>query len=82
MPVAERHLYHVLQEKQKFDSQTGERLSVPFVQKYGQREFEAFIKRRLEGQGWKLTILFDPTAPVREVVPAQHAVKEEKGKEE
>lgn len=61
MPAAERHLYHVLQEKTKFDSTTGERLSAPFVQKYGRREFEAFIKRRLEGQGWKITILYDPS---------------------
>lgn len=59
-PDNEKDTYHVKMEKVKFDPNTGERLSRPDIQKFGQKEFR--IQRDiLANMGWKLDILHDPT---------------------
>lgn len=50
----------MLQRKGGYDPKTGEPVGEAFVQKYGKKEFEMFMKGRLELQGWELTILWDP----------------------
>lgn len=50
---------------------------------YNPKDFELFMKRELERQGWELTILFDPrvvpanpkVAPVRQAVPPQQPMQ-------
>lgn len=46
----------------KFSNTTGERLSRPYTQTFDVKEFESFMKRSLEQQGYKVTILHDPKA--------------------
>lgn len=64
MKPNEVHLYHVRLEKRKFNPETGERTSKPFVQTYPAKDFERFMKRSLEGQGYTLEILHDPNEKV------------------
>lgn len=59
-PDKEKHLYHVVIEVRKFNSETGERLSVPRVQKFGKKIFETLIRKELQKQGYTLTILHTP----------------------
>ena len=74
-PGSEDNVYHVLQRKGGYDPQTGEPVGEAFIQKYGRREFELFIKRSLELQGWDLTILWDPNNK-KAVNPAAQPVAE------
>lgn len=68
-PGNEDNVYHVLQRKGGYDPATGEPVGEAFVQKYNQREFELYMKRSLELQGWELTILWDPNNK-RQTAPA------------
>lgn len=54
----ERDLYHVSLEKVKFNSDTGERLSKPFVQKFDKREWANFQK--YGDKGYTINILWSP----------------------
>lgn len=82
VPVNERDTFHVLQRMKGFDPETGEP-NPSFIQKYNPKDFELFMKRELERQGWELTILFDPrvvpakpkVAPVRQAVPPQQPMQ-------
>lgn len=60
-PKGEEQFYHVVLERKRFDQETGERLSKPFLQKYGKKEFETSLKRRFEALGYTVTIVHDPT---------------------
>lgn len=78
VPANERDTFHVLQRMRGYDPETGEP-NPAYIQKYNVRDFELFMKRELERQGWELVILFDPrvvpakpkAAPVRQAVPPQ-----------
>ena len=35
---------------------------MPVLQKFGKREFELYVKRSLEAQGYTVTVLYDPEA--------------------
>ena len=59
VPANERHLFHCIIEVKKFNPETGERLSKPRVQKFGQKTFEMVLPK-LREQGYTVTILYNP----------------------
>lgn len=65
VPSNEQHLYHCVIEVRKFDSETGKRLSVPCVQKFGKKSFENGILDALRKQGYTITVLHDPNEYVK-----------------
>ena len=65
---AEAHIVHVQLEIPQFDSLTGARLSKPFVQKFGVKEFEA-AKENGGFTGYAVKVLHSPAfAPVMDSV--------------
>lgn len=65
VPSNEQHLYHCIIEVSKFDSETGKRLSVPRIQKFGKKSFENGILDALKKQGYTITVLHDPNEYVK-----------------
>lgn len=65
VPSNEQHLYHCIIEVRKFDSETGKRLSVPRIQKFGKKSFENGIWDALKKQGYTITVLHDPNEYVK-----------------
>ena len=65
VPSNEQHLYHCVIEVRKFDSETGKRLSVPRIQKFGKKSFENGILDALKKQGYTITVLHDPNEYVK-----------------
>lgn len=59
-PQDEVKLYHVVQEVKEFNPKTGQRISVPVLQKYKQKTFELDILPRLPRLGYTLRVVFDP----------------------
>ena len=85
VPSNEQHLYHCVIEVRKFDSETGKRLSVPRVQKFGKKPFENGILDALRKQGYTITVLHDPNEYVKAqaeekaaLIAAQQKAAEEK----
>ena len=60
VPDNEKHLYHCVIEIKKFDSETGKRLSIPCIQKFGKKGYENSIADNLKKQGYTITVLHDP----------------------
>lgn len=60
VPDNEKHLYHCVIEVCKFDSETGKRLSVPRVQKFGKKMYENNVAENLKKQGYTVVVLHDP----------------------
>lgn len=61
VPKGEEHQYHAIIEVQQFNSQTGQRLSIPRLQKFGLKTFEAGgVRSNLIKQGYTVTVLHDP----------------------
>lgn len=58
-PENEKHLYHVIIEVRKFNSETGERLSKPRVQKFGKKAYESKVRKNLLKQGYTITMLHE-----------------------
>ena len=65
VPSNEQHLYHCVIEVRKFDSETGKRLSIPRIQKFGKKSFENGILDALKKQGYTITVLHDPNEYVK-----------------
>lgn len=65
VPSNEQHLYHCVIEVRKFDSETGKRLSIPRIQKFGKKGFENGVADALKKQGYTVTILHDPNEYVK-----------------
>ena len=65
VPSNEQHLYHCIIEVRKFDSETGKRLSVPRIQKFGKKSFENGILDALKKQGYTITVLHDPNEYIK-----------------
>ena len=65
VPSNEQHLYHCVIEVRKFDGETGKRLSVPCIQKFGKKSFENGILDALKKQGYTITVLHDPNEYVK-----------------
>ena len=60
VPANEKHLYHCIIEVKTFNPETGERLSVPRLQKFGVKMFENGVLDNLKRQGYTITILHNP----------------------
>ena len=60
VPANEKHLYHCIIEVKKFNQETGERLSMPRLQKFGVKMFENGVLDNLKRQGYTITILHNP----------------------
>lgn len=81
VPERERGEYHCIVEVRKFDSETGRRLSIPRIQKFGQKAFETVVLPNLKKQGYTVEILYNPTeylkqrAKARAASPVQDAVQ-------
>lgn len=61
VPAGEEHLFHCRIEIKKFDSESGKRLSIPRIQKFGAKAFSASIHTNLKKQGFTVDILHNPT---------------------
>lgn len=59
-PQDEVKLYHVVQEVKEFNPKTGQRISVPVLQKYKRKTFELDILPRLPRLGYTLRVVFNP----------------------
>lgn len=84
VPSNEQHLYHCVIEVRKFDSETGKRLSIPRIQKFGKKGFENGIADALKKQGYTVTILHDPNEYVKAQTEeaAQRTAAQQKAAEE
>lgn len=65
VPSNEQHLYHCVIEVRKFDSETGKRLSVPRIQKFGKKSFENGILDALKNRVTRLPYCTTPTSTSR-----------------
>lgn len=73
VPDNEQHLYHCVIEVRKFDSETGKRLSVPRIQKFGKKGYENGVAENLKRQGYTITVLHDPNEYVKAQAEAKAA---------
>ena len=77
VPDNEKHLYHCVIEIKKFDSETGKRLSIPRIQKFGKKGYENSIAENLKKQGYTITVLHDPNEYVKAQAEEKAALKAE-----
>lgn len=80
VPDNEKHLYHCVIEIKKFDSETGKRLSIPRIQKFGKKGYENSIADNLRKQGYTITVLHDPNEYMKAKAEANEKAKAEKAK--
>ena len=80
VPDNEKHLYHCVIEIKKFDSETGKRLSIPRIQKFGKKGYENSIAEHLKKQGYTITVLHDPSEYMKSKAEADEKAKVEKTK--
>ena len=80
VPDNEKHLYHAVIEIRKFDSETGKRLSIPRIQKFGKKAFENGVADNLKKQGYSVTMLHDPNEWLKEKAEADAITKAERAK--
>ena len=66
VPKGEEKSYHAVIEVEQYDQKTGKKLSKPRVQKFGKKIFETSVADSLRKQGYKVTILHDPNAWIKE----------------
>ncbi|WAX05469.1 hypothetical protein AS73P1_00050 [Alistipes phage AS73P1] len=78
VPDNEKHLYHCVIEVRKFDAETGKRLSVPRIQKFGKKAFDNGVGSNLKKQGYTITILHDPADFVKAQAEATQKANEAK----
>ena len=74
-PQDEVKLYHVVQVVKEFNPKTGQRISVPVLQKYKRKTFELDILPRLPRLGYTLRIVFDPVKYESTISDARRAAK-------
>lgn len=77
VPDNEKHLYHCVIEIKKFDSETGKRLSIPRIQKFGKKGYENSIADNLRKQGYTITVLHDPNEYMKAKAAADAKAKVE-----
>ena len=80
-PDNEKHLYHCVIEIKKFDSETGKRLSIPRIQKFGKKGYENSIAEHLKKQGYTITVLHDPNEYMKARAEADEKTKAERAKD-
>lgn len=66
VPKGEEKYYHVVLEIENYDRKTGKKLSKAYVQKIGRKIFETHVQASLVRQGYKMTILHNPTEWIKE----------------
>ena len=81
VPDNEKHLYHCVIEIKKFDSETGKRLSIPRIQKFGKKGYENGIAEHLKKQGYTITVLHDPDEYMKARAEADEKTKAERAKD-
>lgn len=74
-PQDEVKLYHVIQEVKEFNPKTGQRISVPVLQKYKRKTFELDILPRLPRLGYTLRVVFDPAKYESTISEARRAAE-------
>lgn len=74
-PQDEVKLYHVIQEVKEFNPKTGQRISVPVLQKYKRKTFELDILPRLPRLGYTLRVVFDPVKYKSTISEARRAAQ-------
>lgn len=74
-PQDEVKLYHVIQEVKEFNPKTGQRISVPVLQKYKRKTFELDILPRLPRLGYTLKVVFDPVKYESTISEARRAAE-------
>lgn len=62
------------------DSETGKRLSIPRIQKFGKKGYENSIADNLKKQGYTITVLHDPNEYMKAKAEADEKAKAEKAK--
>lgn len=60
VPAGEEQVFHARIEVKKFDSNSGERQSIPRIQKFGPKSFKTILSN-LKKQGYTVDILHDPS---------------------
>lgn len=65
VPQGEEGIFHVVLEVKEFDRKTGERTSVPRVQKFGVNAFETAFPN-LKRLGYDVRVVYDPTSWLEE----------------
>ena len=73
VPKGEERCYHALIEVEQFDQKTGQRISSPRVQKFGKKIFDRVVRDALMKQGYKVTILHNPTEWIKAQAAQQAA---------
>ena len=81
VPDNEKHLYHCVIEIKKFDSETGKRLSIPRIQKFGKKGYENSIAEHLKKQGYTITVLHDPSEYMKARAEADEKTRAERAKD-
>lgn len=61
VPDGEKLAYHVKIEVKQFNAKTGEKISRPRIQKFGQKAWEGIVRDSLKKQGYSIEVLHDPT---------------------
>lgn len=80
VPENEKHLYHVVQEVRKFNTEDGKRMSIPRIQKYGKKGWETGIETNLKKQGYTITMLHDPNEWIKSQSDKKAKSAEQKAK--
>lgn len=75
VPAGEEGHYHARIEIKKFNENTGERQSIPRIQKFGVKTFKTVISS-LKKQGYTVDILHDPTEYLKTKQADDQAAKE------
>lgn len=82
VPKGEENYYHCRIEIEKFNSETGERISKPRMQVFGKKFFETYGLHQLKKQGYKVVVMHDPNVWETENREKIEANKRAKAEEE
>lgn len=78
VPKGEEDCYHCRIEVQKFNQDTGERISRPRMQVFGKKFFESFGLHNLRKQGFTVDVMHDPNKWLQENEAKLEAEKQKK----
>lgn len=76
VPAGEEIFWHCVIEVRKFSPSTGQRLSVPRIQKFDDKMWKGIMERNLKLRGYSVTILHDPTIFIAEAKERDARLKE------
>lgn len=66
VPKGEERLYHVKIEVKQYNPKTGEKISVPQVQKFGPKIYKALVEKNLRKLGYEIVVLHNPETWLKE----------------